>query len=178
MLLLLCYPDLCFLVQCFRYPALCFPCCAPFLSLIHRHTACWNPMPFPLLFLQVLVFSSLHTCSCVVAFLSCFFFTTEVSAPTRSTVSSSGVHPPLSQWCILNFSPYFHIICKFPCIFAVICKFPLFLVNVPVFCLIYVFCSPILTMMHLCIMLCTCWTPLLSSYSRLQTVLVSTDLWP
>ena len=61
------------------------------------------------------------------------------------------IHSPLNQECELNIPPYFHKMYKFP----------------PYFCSIYVFlpnlcffASPILTMMHLCIMLYMYWMPL------------------
>src|SRR6218665_3172626 len=58
-------------------------------SLIHRHTARWCPMLFLHLFFHVFVFSDLLLCFCVIAFLSYFFFTTEITPPYRLTSSSS-----------------------------------------------------------------------------------------
>src|SRR6218665_341655 len=57
--------------------------------LIPRHTACWYPLLFLCLFFMSLMSFVLLFCSCVIGFLSCFFFMTEVSAPFHSTLSSS-----------------------------------------------------------------------------------------
>ena len=69
-------------------------------------------------------------------------------------MSCSWASIPLRQWCVL------HI----PHIFTEFINFPYFR-EIDVFCLIYFFVSPVLTMMHktmmhLCIMLYTHWTPL------------------
>lgn len=62
------------------------------LSLIPGHTTRWCAMLFPLPFPHVLVFLCflvLFFCFCVIEIFSCFFFTTKVSTPFRSNLSSS-----------------------------------------------------------------------------------------
>src|SRR6218665_1372287 len=46
-------------------------------------------MLFTFAFFPCVGFFSSSFCSCIIGFLSCFFFATEVSAPFRSTLSSS-----------------------------------------------------------------------------------------
>jgi len=80
----------------------------------------------------------------------------------RLTSPSRGVHLPLSQWCILYIPPYFHKIYKCPLV-----SFNLrFLLNL---CFLL---PPILTRLHLCIMLYTYWTPLSSSQYKWSTIRV------
>src|SRR6218665_1960561 len=54
---------------------------AIYLSFIPGHTESWCPMIFTSLFPMSLCFTIFLLWSCVVEFHSCFFFTTEVSAP-------------------------------------------------------------------------------------------------
>ena len=79
-----------------------------------------------------------------------------------------GVHPPHDTYGIptyfykiYKFSPYSCKIYKFPPIFFQLTFFGLGLIYV-------FFFLPILTMMHLCIMLYTYWTPLLPNYCSKQ----------
>ena len=84
-------------------------------------------------------------------------------------LSAQGASIPSNSMHI-EYSPYSPKIYKFPSYFRRIYTFPHSFVQFTFFGLIYVLflLPPILTMMHLCIMLYTYWTPLMIGFSGVR----------